>query len=249
MGISYAIKLLKKDIDYFKRYETFYFLKLDISKYFYSIDHNVLIKLIENELTLEELNLVKVILNSTNREYVNKIICKNELRANSDLPKYEYNKGLPIGNMTSEFLAILYLARLQHFMIHNLHLRIINYMDDYIIIHQDKEYLKECLNVIEEKLKNEYNLKINRNKTCITNNKVGVNFLGYKFRVINNKTIIKLSSNSKKNIKNGLKKLKYDYKSNFIEFKTLFSSIENYKNSYPFVNRKEINDIINYYWY
>ena len=45
MGIDYAIKLLKKDIEYFKKYETFYFLKLDISKFFYKINHNILLNL------------------------------------------------------------------------------------------------------------------------------------------------------------------------------------------------------------
>ena len=52
--------------------------------------------------------------------------------------------------MTSQFLAILYLSKLQHFMIHNLHLKFINYMDDYIIIHQDKKYLEYCLNILVE---------------------------------------------------------------------------------------------------
>lgn len=43
MGLSYAIELLKKDIECFKKYHKFYFLKLDISKFFYNIDHNILI--------------------------------------------------------------------------------------------------------------------------------------------------------------------------------------------------------------
>lgn len=64
----------------------------------------------------------------------------------------------------SQFLAIFYLAKLQHYMIHNLHLKFVNYMDDYIIIHQDKEYLKKCLNIITDKLYNEYNLLVNKNK-------------------------------------------------------------------------------------
>ena len=41
MGTSYAIKLLKKDTESFKKYNKFYFLKLDISKYFYSLDHDL----------------------------------------------------------------------------------------------------------------------------------------------------------------------------------------------------------------
>ena len=74
MGTSYAIKLLKNDIQSLKKYDKFYFLKLDISKYFYSLDHEVIISIIKQNLTPEELNLVKIILNSTNKEYINKKI-------------------------------------------------------------------------------------------------------------------------------------------------------------------------------
>lgn len=74
MGTSYAIKLLKKDIESFKKYDKFYFLKLDISKYFYSLDHEVIISIIKQDLNQDELNLVKIILDSTNKEYINKKI-------------------------------------------------------------------------------------------------------------------------------------------------------------------------------
>ena len=196
MGTSYAIELFKKDIEYFKKYNKFYFLKIDIKKFFYNIDHNVLIKMIENELDKEELDLVKVILNSTNKNYLNKTIISYENRYNIESPKYNHNKGLPIDNMTSQFFAIFYLSRLQHYIRHNLHLRYVNYMDDYIIIHQDKEYLKKCLLLIIDKLYNEYRLEINKNKTFITKCSEGVDFLGYKFKVINNKTIIKFTNNN-----------------------------------------------------
>ena len=151
-GTHYAIKLLKSDIEIFKKYNKFYFLKLDINKYFYSIDHSILIDLIKNDLNDEELSLMKIIINSTNYSYVNKDIEKYERLIDKELPKYEYGKGLPIGNMTSQFLAIFYLSKLQHYIRHNLKLKFINYMDDYIIIHQDKEHLKECLEIIKEKL-------------------------------------------------------------------------------------------------
>lgn len=248
MGTSYAIEMLKSDIEYFKRYNKFYFLKLDISKFFYNIDHNVLINLIQDDLISEELNLIKTILNSTNQSYINNIITKYEKNLNISLPKYNYNKGLPIGNMTSQFLAIFYLAKLQHFIRHNLHLKFINYMDDYIIIHQDKEYLKKCLEIIKDKLNNEYKLDINKNKTMITNHKEGINFLGYNFKVINNKTIISLSQSSKKNIKKGIKRNKYFYNRKMINFNQLFSSIENYKYSYKYCNYYEIKNIFDRYF-
>ena len=248
MGIDYAIKLLKNDIEYFKKYETFYFLKLDISKYFYKIDHNVLLNLIKEDLSNEEYNLIKVILNSTNKPYINKTIGNFEDKLGKSLPKYDFGRGLPIGNMTSQFLTIFYLAKLQHYIIHNLHLKFVNYMDDYIIIHQDKKYLKKCLNFITNKLYNEYNLEVNKNKTYISSSKYGIPFLGYYIKVINNKTIIKLNSNSKKNIKKGIKRTKYLFENNIICFNKLFSSIENYKHSYPYATTNETYNIFNRYW-
>ena len=65
MGTSYAIKLLKKDIECFKKYNKFYFLKLDISKYFYNLDHEVIVSIVKQDLKPDELNLVKIILEST----------------------------------------------------------------------------------------------------------------------------------------------------------------------------------------
>ena len=53
MGTSYAIKLLKKDIESFKKYNKFYFLKIDISKYFYSLDHEVIVSIIKQDLNTE----------------------------------------------------------------------------------------------------------------------------------------------------------------------------------------------------
>ena len=248
MGIDYAIKLFKKDIESFKKYKEFYFLKLDISKFFYSIDHNILLNLIKEDLTSEEYDLVKVILNSTNKKYINLIISNFENKLGITLPKYEYNKGLPIGNQSSQFLAIFYLAKLQHFMIHNLHLKFVNYMDDYVIIHQDKVYLKKCLDIITSKLLNEYNLLVNKNKTYISSSRNGIPFLGYNFKVINNKTIIRLNSNSKKNIKKGIKRTKYLFANNLINFDKLFSSIENYKHSYPYTTVSDAYNIFNRYW-
>lgn len=206
MGMEYAIKMLKSDIENFKKYDEFYFLKLDISKYFYSIDHNKLLDLIKDDLEEDEYNLIKIIINSTNKKYINIKISNLENKIGKPLPKYESGKGLPIGNMTSQFLAIFYLAKLQHYIRHDLHLRFVNYMDDYIIIHHNKEYLKECLEIIRSKLKEEYKLELNKNKTFISSSKIGIQFLGYNFKVINNKTIIKLNKNSKKNIKKGIKR-------------------------------------------
>ena len=93
---------------------------------------------------------------------------------------------------------------------------LINYMDDFIIIHNDKEYLKYCLDIIKEKLDIEYKLKINERKTKICNIKNGIDFLGYRFYLDNNKVVIKIRSSTKKRFKKKVKYLKVLKENNYI---------------------------------
>ena len=144
-------------------------------------------------------------------------------------------------------MAILYLSKLQHYITNNLHIKFINYMDDYILIHNSKEYLKSSLELIENKINNEYKLKLNSKKTIISNSNQGISFLGYSFRVKNNKTIVKLNTNTKKNIRKGIKRANYLYKNNLIKFNQYFSSIECFKNNYIFVNKDKVKHFIDRY--
>lgn len=75
-----------------KKYESFYFLKLDIYKYFYSIDHNVLKSLLIDKLDSGEYNIVCNIIDSTNRSYINKYISKY-IDKYPDIIRYENGKG------------------------------------------------------------------------------------------------------------------------------------------------------------
>ena len=244
-GYSYAINLLKTGIEYYKRYPVFYFLKMDIKKYFYNIDHNILKNLIKPYLDNDEYKLMNSILDSTNASYINENISKLSNKYNEDLPLYKFDKGLPIGNMTSQFLAVFYLYKLHHFIKHNLHIKyFVVYMDDYILLHQDKNYLKYCLKVIEDKLTKEYKLELNKNKTMVVKSTQGISFLGYRFIIKNKKTITKLRQSSKKKIRKGIKKNIYNYTKNNINYQKLFSSIENYENSYLYVNKKKIKETI-----
>ena len=107
-GRDYGIKLIKKYLEKMKKYNKFYILKLDISKYFYSIDHEVLKKMLKEDMgDTFEYKYICNIIDSTNKEYINKNIEKIKIRENKkeiyDLPYYYSGKGLPIGNMTSQF--------------------------------------------------------------------------------------------------------------------------------------------------
>ena len=70
-----------------------------------------------------EFQIMNNILDSTNKAYINNIINKLKAEKDIDIPIYYYNKGLPIGNMTSQFLSIYYLHKLDNFIVHNLHLK------------------------------------------------------------------------------------------------------------------------------
>ena len=249
MGLDYGIKLLKRNIERNKKYNKFYFLKLDISKYFYNIDHNVLKELLIDKLKDNEYELICKIIDSTNNKYINEYINKVKDKYN-DIIYYEYGKGLPIGNMTSQFLAIFYLYKLHHYIVNNLHIKdIVVYMDDYLLIHHDRKYLEYVKEEIITILSKKYYLEINKNKTCIKSNKEGVSFLGYTFKVINNKTIITINKASLVKMKKKVKNIRYLYDNNKIDFKNAFTSINVIKNSFKYANNIKIKNIIDKYWY
>ena len=155
-GTDYGVKLLKK---YIKKLNNnkFYILKFDISKYFYNLDHEILKNIISKKIKDKDaINLLYKIIDSTDYSYINKRIndLKNReiekiLNSNNldkerlineikSIPEYKNGKGLPIGNMSSQFLAILYLNELDHYIKEELKIKYyIRYMDDGILLHRD----------------------------------------------------------------------------------------------------------------
>lgn len=227
-GSGYASKLMKKYLNEIKlKYNNFYILKLDIKKYFYNIDHNILKKILKSNIKDKDaLNILFKVIDSTNDSYINEIIIKlkknrinnlsNEklIEETKQIPLYKYDKGCGIGDQTSQAFGLIYLNEICHFIKEKLHIKyFINYMDDFVIIHQDKEYLNYCLDVIKNKLFSDYKLELNK-KTRIYNVEDGVEFLGYRYILKNNKVVMKLRNITKKNFKKNIKILKLlkDYK-------------------------------------
>ncbi len=191
-GTKQGIILLKKYLNEVKN-ENFYVLKFDISKYFFNLDHEIIKKLLVNKIKDKDvLNILFSIIDSTDSNYVNKEI--------NELPNYKLGKGLPIGNMSSQFLAILYLNELDHSIKNELKIKYyIRYMDDGVLIHRNKEYLKNCLDEIDKILK-KYKLKLNK-KTKLYSSKEGFEFLGFRYIIKNNKVIMKIKNSTKKRFK------------------------------------------------
>ena len=249
-GALYGVKLLKHYLKKMKRkYDNFYFLKLDISKYFYSIDHNILKEILKKKIKDKDaLNIIFSIIDSTNKDYINEEIIKlkenrinylNNTNVNNknilikeveEIPLYKENKGVGLGSQTSQSIGLIYLYEINHYIKENLHIKyVINYVDDFVIIHENKNYLKYCLNKIKEKIEKEYKLKLNPKKTRIDNIKNGIDFLGYIFYIKDGKVIMKLRKRNKTNFKKKANNLKLLKKYNYIDEIEFKKQILSYK--------------------
>jgi len=153
-GVEKMTYYLNKNLA--KNKETFC-LKMDVKKYFYSIDHYAL----------------KTLLNK-------KIRCKRTLKLLNIIIDSTDNPGIPVGNLTSQLFANIYLNPLDHFIKETLGAKhYVRYMDDMIILHKDKRQLWLWLNGIKNFLETELRLKLNK-KTSVFNVKRGIDFLGYR---------------------------------------------------------------------
>lgn len=137
-----------------------WFLKSDVDKYFDSISHDVLMALIERKVKDKRL-----------LEVTNKIIRNGE--------KDQYGIGLPIGNLTSQFFANVYLNDFDHHVIEALRVpAYIRYMDDFVLFSSDRESLKEWRVDIESHLASSLKLQLKPGATFVNTAMNGLTFLG-----------------------------------------------------------------------
>ena len=160
----------------------YYILKTDVSKYFNSINKSILIKILGRKIKDPKLMwLIKEILYAQDRE-----------------------KGIEIGNYTSQIFANIYLNEIDQYIKHELKIKYYaRYLDDSVLIVQTKKEAKDALIKIEKFLSEKLDLKLN-DKTQIFKGKQGVNFCGYKI----NEYRLKLRDKGKRKLKNKVKKLK-----------------------------------------
>ena len=88
-------------------------------------------------------------------------------------------KGLPIGNLTSQFFANVYLNELDQFIKHVLKIKYyVRYVDDFVIMHEDKEQLRTWLGKIKNFLAEKLKVTL-KNEVKVAPLSNGINFLGY----------------------------------------------------------------------
>lgn len=163
-------------------------LKCDIRKFFASIDQPVLIEILrKHKLDKDTISLLEKIITS--------------------FYSTEIGKGLPLGNLTSQLLVNIYMNEFDQFIKHKLKIKFyIRYADDFVIFHQNKNYLTTNVRYIECYLNNQLKLELHPNKVFIKTLSSGLDFLGWihfpKYRILRTSTKRRLLKNiSKPNTK------------------------------------------------
>ena len=211
-------ELFKRQITNNMKSEAFC-LKADIKHYFQEVNHGILLKIIQRKIKDEEvICLIKKIL-------------ENNLIGGS-----EQAKGMPLGNLTSQFFASIYLNELDYFLKHKLKAKYyIRYVDDFVILHNSKIQLEIWKKEIDRFLKKELKLELHPDKSKIISLSNGVDFVGFRnfyyFRLLR-----------KRNIRNMERKIKM-YKGELITKDSIIGSSQGWQayakwaNSYELITR------------
>lgn len=153
---------------------TCWVLKCDVRKFFASIDHNLLLSILREHITDQNiLNLLAGVIQS--------------------FPSERKPVGLPLGNLTSQLFVNIYLNKFDQFVKNNLKVRYyIRFADDFVILSEDSRYLELILIQIKAYLYNELKLELHHHKVSIETFASGVDFLGFinfaNYRILRTKT-------------------------------------------------------------
>jgi retron-type reverse transcriptase len=181
-GTLFGIKRAQK----FLKSPELWVLRLDIKGFFMSINREILFNLIVNGLNknLQNLDLYlirKIVFN----EPLKNAFFKSPPRAWADLPRDKSlkfsapNCGLPIGNLTSQMFANVYLNPLDHFVKRDLKIKCYGrYVDDMVLVHSDKQILLNAISQIREFLSKELKLTLHPRKIRLQQASKGFDFLG-----------------------------------------------------------------------
>lgn len=196
-----------------------YYLKADIAKYFYRINHDKLIKIISRKIGCQD-----------TIDLLWKVIKKDDGQFGINLSDHELNGekikgiGIPIGNLTSQLFANIYLDWLDKYVKHTLRVdHYIRYMDDFIILGKDKKELHNIREEIEIFLDDYLSLQLN-NKTAVRPISLGVDFMGYVIWA----THRRLRKSTKKKMMNRLDEMKRKYNNGEVDFDKVDATVQSY---------------------
>lgn len=135
-------------------------LKCDIKQFFASVDHLKLLALLSSKIKDEQImRLLREVIGSY---------------------KITPGKGIPLGNLTSQLFANIYLHQLDWFVKHSLRAKYYaRYCDDFVIVSEDRAWLVQLISSIQEFVHNDLAMELHPNKLIIRSWEQGIDFLGY----------------------------------------------------------------------
>ena len=187
-----------------------YSLKCDVRKFFNSIDHTVLLEILGRKVKDEKvMSLMREVVGSFDA-------------VRTDLFD---RKGVPIGNLTSQIFANIYMNEFDQFVKQRLKVKhYARYTDDFIFISSDKLYLETLLPPIQDFLRTKLYLELHPKKVTLTTHHRGIDFLGYVILPEH----IKMRSKTRRRIPRKLRERVQLYKGNEISETSLKSSLQSY---------------------
>lgn len=136
-------------------------LKCDVRRFFASVDHGILLEILGKKIEDERM-----------MDLLRKII--------GSFPGTGTLQGIPIGNLTSQLFANVYMNEFDHFMKHVLRVKhFIRYTDDFVIVSDDETYLTSLLPSIRSFLRETLRLELHPQKVTLRKYRQGIDFLGY----------------------------------------------------------------------
>ncbi|MBD2563198.1 MULTISPECIES: RNA-directed DNA polymerase [Nostoc] len=198
-----------------------YVLQADIRKYFPSIDHEILKSQIYHKIKCPNtLWLINIIIDSSNHQE----LVLNYFTGDDLLTPLERRHGIPIGNLTSQFFANIYLNSFDHFVKEQIKAsQYIRYVDDFALFSDDKVFLQNARIRIEEYLAG-LRVKIHPIKSQLFETKHGANFVG--FRILPDR--IRVRSDNLRLARKRLRKMLWEYDQGKIEYEKISQSMQSW---------------------
>ncbi len=176
-------------------------LKCDIRRFFSSIDHGILLDHIQQKISDKQtIELIRNIINS-------------------------FTPGLPLGNLTSQLFANVYMNKFDHFAQEKLGAhRYMRYSDDFLLVHNNPDHLQLCLKRIDIYITEELNMQLHPHKIQLRRFDHGIDWLGYMlypgYRIMRTST--------KKRMRNRIEQTAFAYIDNNLSYDKLSSVLASY---------------------
>ena len=198
-----------------------YVIQCDIRQYFPSIDHAILKTQLRRKLKCKDtLWLIDTIIDNSNEQAP--VI--DHFPGDQLLTPLQRRRGLPIGNLTSQFFANVYLNGLDHFIKEQLKIKnYVRYVDDFALFSDDHQKLTLVRSAIEDYLAG-IRLKIHPIKSQLFETKQGANFLG--FRILPNQ--IRVRTENLRRARRRLRRLQTDYNQGKISAQEVYQSLQSW---------------------